>query len=305
MEICFSHQPVMLKEVITGLNINPQGTYVDCTLGGGGHSEKILAALTTGRLIAIDKDTDALTYAKDRLGEDKITYLHDDFKQALPDLPLVDGILMDLGISSYQIDTAERGFSYRFDAPLDMRMDKDSPLTARDVINKYSEKELADVIFKYGEEQFSRRIARNVVEARRVKPIETTTELVSLIEKSVPAKVRWKGGHPAKKTFQAIRIEVNGELTGLYEAVVTAVSKLKTGGRLCIIAFHSLEDRIIKQAMKYLELDCICDKQSLICTCNKVSEIKVLTKKPITASPEELARNSRAECAKLRIAEKK
>lgn len=302
----FSHQPVMPTETIEGLRVLPEGTYLDCTLGGGGHSEAILKKLTSGRLIAVDKDEDALAYAKSRLGE-KPTYVHSDFKDVIfsGEYEGLDGILMDLGVSSYQLDTPSRGFSYRFDAPLDMRMDRREALTAETVVNDYSEKELTEIFYKYGEESYARKIAANIVKERQLSPIKNTGELVKIIEKSVPPKVRYSGSHPAKRVFQAIRIEVNGELTRLYETVLQAIKLLKKGGRIAIITFHSLEDRIVKQAFKYAEADCICPPKTPICTCGKVSEITILTKKPIVASDAELERNPRAKSAKLRVAEKK
>jgi len=301
----FHHVPVMRDEVIESLAIKEDGSYLDCTLGGGGHSAEILKRLKVGRLYAVDKDADALTHARDRLG-DRPTYIKSDFKDAIANWQgeALDGILMDLGVSSYQLDTPERGFSYRFDAPLDMRMDRDSALTADRVVNDYSEKALTDVFFKYGEEPYARKIAANIVKERRNARIESTAELVRIIEKSIPPKVRYSGSHPAKRVFQAIRIEVNGELSGLYEAVLAAIKLLKKGGRIAIITFHSLEDRIVKQAFKYAALDCICPPRSPICTCGKVSEVKILTTKPILPSAEETESNPRSKSAKLRVAEK-
>ncbi len=295
----------MLQEVIDGLNIHPSGLYVDCTLGGAGHSVEIAKRLDKGRLIAIDKDEDAINAAKERLVGYNVEYINSDFKDAIEGLPLADGILMDLGVSSHQIDTPSRGFSYRFDGDLDMRMDRRSPLTGEKIVNQYTEEQLRKIFFEYGEERFSRNIARNIVEIRKKTPITTTTQLVNVIEKSIPAKYRWSGGHFAKRTFQAIRIEVNGELKGLEQAVFSAVNGLIKGGRMCVITFHSLEDRIVKHAFKHLELDCVCERNVPICVCGKVSEVKILTKKPITASPQELENNKRAESAKLRIVEKK
>ena len=302
----FRHVPVMLQEVIEGLQIKPEGRYLDCTLGGGGHSAEILKRLQGGKLYAVDKDQDALNYAKNRLGN-RPTFIHSDFKDAIAswDEEGLDGILMDLGVSSYQLDTPERGFSYRFDAPLDMRMDMGSALTASTVVNEYSQKQLTDILFKYGEEPFAKKIAANIVKERELAPIKTTLELVRIIEKSIPPKVRFSGSHPAKRVFQAIRIEVNGELSGLYEAVLGAIKLLKTGGRIAVITFHSLEDRIVKQAFKYAELDCICPPRSPICTCDKVSEIEIITKKPILPSETEMEQNPRSKSAKLRIAQKK
>lgn len=302
----FRHVPVMLPEVLDGLCVKEDGVYLDCTLGGGGHSAEILKRLKSGKLFAVDKDEDALRFAKERLG-DKPTYIHSDFKQAIASWEngRLDGILMDLGVSSYQLDTPERGFSYRYDAPLDMRMDKSSFLTAEKVVNEYSEKELAEIFFKYGEEPYGRKIAANIVKARKSAPLKSTAELVKIIEASIPPKVRYGGSHPAKRVFQAIRIEVNGELSGLYETVLQAIKLLKKGGRIAVITFHSLEDRIVKQAFKYAELDCICPPKSPICTCGKVSEVEIITKKPILPTAEETEINPRSKSAKLRIAEKK
>lgn len=306
----FVHIPVLYDEVIEGLNIKPDGIYVDGTLGGGGHSAGIAGMLTTGRLIANDLDTEAIEAAGQKLGSlaEKVTFIHDDYKNIekhLDELNIdkVDGILLDLGVSSYQIDTAERGFSYTKDAPLDMRMDRSGGITAGDVVNTYPERELVRIFTEYGEERFARKIASDIVKARAKKPIETTLELASLIAEGYP--LGFKLGHPAKRVFQALRIEVNGELNGLYQAVEGMARRLKAGGRMCVITFHSLEDRIIKTCFKNLEASCVCDKNMPVCTCGKVSEIKILTKKPVEASKEELIRNKRAESAKLRIIEKK
>ena len=302
----FHHVPVLREEVIASLAVKEDGNYLDCTLGGGGHSAEILSRLKRGHLYAVDKDEDALRHAKARLG-DAPTYIKSDFKDAIADWqgePL-DGILMDLGVSSYQLDTPDRGFSYRFDAPLDMRMDRDSSLTAEQVVNEYSEKALVDVFYKYGEEPYARKIAANIVKERKNARIERTSQLVRIIERSIPPKARYGGSHPAKRVFQAIRIEVNGELSGLYEAVLAAIKLLKKGGRIAIITFHSLEDRIVKQAFKYASLDCVCPPRSPICTCGKVSEVTVLTGKPILPSDEEQENNPRSKSAKLRVAEKK
>ena len=302
----FRHAPVMLDEVIEGLQIKPDGSYLDCTLGGGGHSSEILKRLKGGKLYAVDKDQDALAFAKTRLGSAP-TYIHSDFKEAIAswEYEKLDGILMDLGVSSYQLDTPERGFSYRFDAPLDMRMDASAKLTAYEVVNEYSQKELTDILFKYGEEPYAKKIAANIVKERANTPIKSTLELVKLIEKSIPPKVRYGGSHPAKRVFQAIRIEVNGELAGLYEAILAAIKLLKPGGRIAVITFHSLEDRIAKQAFKYAELPCICPPKSPICTCGKVSEIEIITKKPILPSEMEMETNPRSKSAKLRVAQRK
>ena len=302
----FHHVPVMREEVTEALAVKPEGRYLDCTLGGGGHSAEILKRLVGGHLYAVDKDEDALTHARARLG-DAPTYLRSDFKDTIADWRegALDGVLMDLGVSSYQLDTPERGFSYRFDAPLDMRMDRDAKLTAEQVVNEYSEKDLADIFFKYGEEPYARKIAANIVKERKNARIQSTAALVSIIERSIPPKVRYSGSHPAKRVFQAIRIEVNGELSGLYEAVLGAIKLLKKGGRIAIITFHSLEDRIVKQAFKYAAADCICPPRSPICTCGKVSEITILTGKPILPSEWETENNPRSKSAKLRVAEKK
>ena len=308
----FKHIPVLLNECIEGLDIKPEGIYVDCTLGGAGHSSKIVEKLTTGKLIAVDKDEDALKAAKERLKEysDKIIFIHDDFKNTIMNrdkigIEKVDGILIDLGVSSYQLDNAERGFSYNQDARLDMRMDQSQSLSAYEVVNNYSEKEISDILWMYGEEKLSRKIAYNIVKNREKAPIETTLQLAEIIINSYPAKLRWKGGNPCKRSFQAIRIEVNGELRGLKEAIEELALRLKVDGRMCVITFHSLEDRIVKQAFQYLEKDCICPPNQPICTCNKRSEVKILTKHPIVASQTELEENTRSQSAKLRIINRK
>ena len=307
----FAHVPVMPREVIEGLAIKPDGIYLDCTLGGGGHSELILKKLTTGRLIAIDKDEEALAFAKQRLAEyaDKVTFVYSDFKRAdevLDELNIdnIDGVLMDLGVSSYQLDAAERGFSYRFDAPLDMRMDKTQFLTAFNVVNEYNEMDIADILFRYGEERYARKIAANIIRYRADNTIRTTGQLAEIVEKSYPPKERFKGGNPCKRTFQAIRIEVNGELRELDEIIGKLAERLNKGGRICVITFHSLEDRIVKREFQYLEAKCICPPKQPVCTCNKVQTVKIITKKPVVASEEELAVNSRAQSAKLRVAER-
>lgn len=305
----FKHIPVMLEEVISGLNIKADGTYLDCTLGGGGHSEEILKRLKTGRLIATDKDDTAIAYSSERLKgyPVKPEIFKSDFKSAteiLDGLKIekLDGVLLDLGISSPQIDIAERGFSYMKDAPLDMRMDQSQTLSAGRVVNEYTEEELTEILFKYGEERLARRIASAIVAKRQKTPIETTLELANLIESVYPKGA--KGGHPAKRTFQALRIEVNEELSGLGETVVSLARRLKSGGRLAVITFHSLEDRIVKQALKPLCEDCICDKSIPVCVCGHKREIFMLTNKPIVASEKELILNKRAESAKLRIAQR-
>lgn len=306
----FRHIPVMYREVIEGLRIRPDGIYVDGTLGGAGHSEGILNRLgAQGRLIACDLDLSAIENAKVRLAEyqGKTTYLHDDYKNLIAHLdrlniPSISGALFDLGVSSPQIDTPERGFSYMKDAPLDMRMDVTQRLTAYDVVNGYEGAELIRIFREYGEERLAPKIAAAIVRERAKAPIETTLQLAALIERAYP-----KGkhtGHPAKRVFQAIRIEVNGELEGL-EAFIKAITlRLEKGGRIAVITFHSLEDRIVKNAFKELEKDCICDKRMPICTCGKRKEIEILTKKPIVASDEERQINKRSESAKLRIAER-
>lgn len=302
----FKHIPVMLNEVLEGLVIKPDGVYADLTLGGAGHSIEILKRLTSGQLIGVDKDQDALKAAKERLKDfENCTFINADFKDAIKELPQVDGILMDLGVSSYQLDTPERGFSYRLEGELDMRMSQKDTLTAKTVVNTLSEQELSKIFFEYGEDKYSRQIASAICKKRIEKRIETTKDLTEIIWNAIPVKARYSGSNPYMRVFQALRIYVNGELVGLAEAVDQAVSKLKKGGRLCIITFHSLEDRIVKQRLKYHELDCVCPPKMPICTCGKVSTVKIITRKPITASEDELRVNSRSECAKLRIAEKK
>lgn len=308
-EVSFEHTPVMLNECIEGLNIKPNGIYVDGTLGGAGHSSHIVEKLTTGRLIAIDKDDTALAVSKERLSKyNNVTFVKSDFKKfknIINELGLtgVDGILLDLGVSSYQIDTPQRGFSYRFDGTLDMRMDYSQGITAYDVVNTYSESDLARIIYTYGEESFSRAIARKIVETRKSKPISTTMELKDIIEQAIPKKFHSQGS-PCKKTFQAIRIEVNGELDGLDLALKDMVEGLNKGGRLAVITFHSLEDRIVKNVFKELSTDCICDKSIPICVCHHKASVKLVNRKPIIASNLELKNNKRSSSAKLRIVEK-
>ncbi|MDY3118606.1 MAG: 16S rRNA (cytosine(1402)-N(4))-methyltransferase RsmH [Peptoniphilus sp.] len=307
----FQHIPVLKDEVIEGLNIDPHGVYVDGTLGGGGHSGEILKRLEDGFLVGIDRDESALKAAEKHL--QSIGGSFQLVKGNFVDMPAilkalhidkVDGILLDIGVSSHQFDTAERGFSYRFDGPLDMRMDKDAALSAYDIVNTYSEKTLAKIIKTYGEERWGDRIAEFIVKERKEAPIASTFELVSVIKKAIPKKVRLEGGHPAKKTFQALRIVVNRELDVLESSIPEMVRLLKPGGRLAIITFHSLEDRIVKNGFQYLYKDCICPPRQPICTCNKKREIEIVTRKPITAREEELERNHRSHSAKLRIAEK-
>lgn len=306
----FKHNPVMLEECINGLNIKENGIYVDGTLGGAGHSKKIAERLkNTGLLIGIDRDEEALTAAKENLKDfPNVKYIHDNhdnIKAILEDLQIegVDGILLDLGVSSYQLDEKNRGFSYMQDASLDMRMDKSQKLDAKIVVNKYSEEELANIIYEYGEERFSRRIARNIVLERKKKPIETTKELAEIVERSVPRSKN--GGHPAKRTFQAIRIEVNNEIKPLYDCIKDCIDVLNPSGRLCVITFHSLEDRAVKKAMVNAEGVCTCPPGLPYCMCGAVNLGKMITRKPILPSEEEQETNSRSKSAKLRIFEKK
>ena len=309
----FKHKPVLLNECIEGLNINPDGIYVDGTLGGAGHSRVIASKLSSkGLLIGIDRDEDALKAAKDNLQQyQNVKFVHgnhDDIKNILNNLKIekVDGILLDLGVSSFQLDEKSRGFSYIGENDLDMRMDKSQELTAKIVVNTYSEDELANIIYEYGEERFSKNIAKNICKYREEKEIETTGELVKIIESSIP-KSKQKDGHPAKRTFQAIRIEVNDELRPLYNTVKDSIDCLKKGGRLCIITFHSLEDRAVKQAYADAVGKCTCPPDLPYCMCNykEKSLGKIVNKKPIIANDEELKENSRAQSAKLRIFEKK
>lgn len=307
----FEHIPVLLNEVIEGLNIKPDGIYVDGTLGGAGHSIEIAKRLTTGKLIGIDQDINAINKAKEVLKDylDKVILVHDNYvniERVLRDLNIdgVDGILLDIGVSSHQLDEDERGFSHNKDARLDMRMDTTSDFSAWDVVNKYSKEELERIIKIYGEERWAKRIAEFIVEYRKNKTVDTTLELVEIIKKAIPEKARASGHHPAKKTFQAIRIEVNDELRVLEKSIPVMVKLLNKGGRLCIITFHSLEDRIVKQSFVYLNKDCICPPETPICVCDKQKEIEILTRKPIVPTKEEIKRNPRSRSAKLRIAER-
>lgn len=307
----FKHIPVLLNETIENLHINPEGIYVDGTLGGAGHSFYIAKKISPkGQLIGIDRDLEAIAAAKQKLAEFKnIKYVndnHDNIKNILSSLGIekVDGILLDLGVSSYQLDEGERGFSYMQDAKLDMRMDKNQTLTAEYVVNNYKEEELAKIIYEYGEEKFSRKIARNICEYRKQEKIDTTKKLVDIIEKSVP-KLGKGQGHPAKRTFQAIRIEVNDEIEPLYNTIVNGVDSLKSGGRLCVITFHSLEDRAVKNAFVNCEGKCTCPKDLPYCVCNKQEKGKIITKKPILPTKEEMENNSRSKSAKLRVFERK
>ena len=306
----FNHVSVLLNECLEALNIKEDGIYVDCTLGGAGHSSQIVKRLSNeGRLIGIDQDKDALRAAGERLHNfSNVTFVHNNFHNIgaiLEELEIekVDGILMDLGVSSYQLDERNRGFSYLGENELDMRMDKTQKLTAKEVINNYEEEKLANIIYEYGEERFSRKIARNICIERKEKPITTTKQLVEIIEKSIP-KSKQKEGHPAKRTFQAIRIEVNDEIKPLYNTVKDCIDSLRTGGRLCIITFHSLEDRAVKNAYIEAKGKCTCPKDLPYCVCGAKSLGKVVTKKPIVASEEEQLENSRSKSAKLRIFEK-
>lgn len=307
MPMEFKHYSVLLEETIEQLQVRPDGIYVDGTLGGGGHANEVCRRLTTGHFYGIDQDDAAIEAAGKRLegyGE-KVTIIRDNYcnmKAALAGYHVekVDGIVLDLGVSSYQLDTEERGFSYRFDAPLDMRMDKRSSLTARDIVNGYSETELFHIIRDYGEDQFAKNIAKHIVRARQEKPIETTFELNEVIKAAIPAKMR-QNGHPSKQTFQAIRIECNKELDVLKNSLDEFIDMLNPGGRLCIITFHSLEDRIVKAAFRKNENPCTCPPEFPVCVCGKKSKGRVITKKPILPGVEELEENSRSKSAKLRV----
>ena len=320
----FSHTPVLLDEVLKNLEIKPNGVYVDCTLGGAGHSSKILEKLETGLLVGFDKDQEAIdastkklskickVFSKDNFkknNEKSCLIIKDDFKNSpsvLTELGItnVDGILIDLGVSSHQLDTAERGFSFKKDAPLDMRMDSSQSLTAKQIVNSYSEEQLRNLFKEYGEEEFAFSIAKNICKARALKEIETTLELNEIIEKSMPKKVVFSRGGAAKKVFQALRIEVNGELNLLKETIENLIKFLCPGGRIAIISFHSLEDRIVKNVFKDLAQGCICPKNFPICVCNHKATIEIVTRKPIVASEKEQLENSRSTCAKLRVAKK-
>lgn len=300
----FSHISVLFEETIESLNIKPDGLYVDCTCGGAGHSRAILERLTDGHLVAVDRDPDAVKVITERIGSDKKTEIvldtFDNIKTILGERK-ADGILADLGVSSFQLDNAERGFSFHNDAFLDMRMSKTGK-SAFDVVNGYSEKELADILFKYGEEKFARKIAENIVKTRTASPIETTLQLAEIVKKSYPAKFR-RDGHPARKTFQAIRIEVNDELTMLSGAVQDMFDSLKIGGRLSVITFHSLEDRIVKEKFKEFTQGCTCPKDFPVCVCGKTPKGKIINK-GITAGEKELNDNNRSRSARLRTIEK-
>lgn len=310
--MAFSHKSVLLNETIEGLKIKPDGIYVDGTLGGGGHSFEIAARLNKkGRLIGIDQDEAAIEAAGNRLSEfgSRVTIVRSNYrntKSVLASLGItgIDGMMLDLGVSSYQLDTEERGFSYRFDTPLDMRMDQRQSLTAKNIVNEYSETELFHVIRDYGEDKFAKNIARHIVKARETKTIETTGELNEIIRVAIPAKMRAEGGHPSKRTFQAIRIECNRELEVLKESLDELIGLLNPGGRLCIITFHSLEDRIVKTAFKRAENPCTCPPNFPVCVCGRTSLGRVVSSKPILPGEEELLENARSKSAKLRIFEK-
>lgn len=308
----FSHVSVLLKETVDNLKIRSDGIYVDGTLGGGGHSFEIAGRLgDKGRLIGIDQDSDAIEAATMKLEpyRDKVTIVRNNYcniAEVLEQLGLhkVDGIMLDLGVSSYQLDTVERGFTYNADTDLDMRMDRRSAVTAKNIVNEYSEGELFRIIRDYGEDKFAKNIAKHICLARQSKPINTTFELVDIIKAAIPAKVRATGGHPAKRTFQAIRIELNRELEVLDNSIDTMIDRLNPGGRLCIITFHSLEDRIVKNRFRDSENPCICPPEFPVCVCGRKSKGRVITRKPILPAKEELAVNSRSKSAKLRVFEK-
>ena len=310
--IQFSHRPVMLDECMEGLSIRPNGIYVDGTAGGAGHSSAIAARLgESGRLIALDQDETAVAVATERLSAfgDRAQVVRSNFCEVASVMEMlgierIDGMLMDLGVSSYQLDTAERGFSYQADAPLDMRMDVRNPLTAKRVVNEYSEDDLRRILFEYGEERFSSRIASNIVRERERGSIETTGELVEIIKRSIPSAQRDGGHHPAKRSFQALRIEVNAELDVIAPAIRSAVRLLKPGGHIAIITFHSLEDRIVKQTFASLAQGCTCPRDFPVCVCGNKPTLRVITRKPILPSDGELEINPRSRSAKLRVAEK-
>ena len=308
----FKHVSVLLEETIENLNINPDGIYMDGTLGGGGHAYEVCEQLSDkGRFFGIDQDDAAISAATKRLQEfsDKVTIIRSNYcnaKQALLEkgVEKVDGIVLDLGVSSYQLDTVERGFSYKYDTDLDMRMDRRATLTAKNIVNGYSEMELYRIIRDYGEDKFAKNIAKHIVRYRADKPIETTGELNEIIKAAIPAKMRAKTGHPSKRTFQAIRIECNHELDVLKDSLDDMIEMLNPGGRLCIITFHSLEDRIVKSAFKKNENPCTCPPEFPVCVCGNVSKGKVITRKPILPGDEELEANTRSKSAKLRVFER-
>lgn len=308
----FLHTPVLLKETIEGLNIKENGIYVDCTVGGGGHSLEILKKLgPNGRLVAIDQDEDALKEAQKTLSDykDQISFVKSNYAylDSLLDslnIDKVDGVLMDIGVSSYQLDEGERGFSYNQDAQLDMRMDQQGEITAKYIVNNYSKEDLELIFWNYGEEKWGRRIAEFIVENRKEKEINTTFELVEIIKQAIPKKIRMLGKHPAKRVFQALRIEVNKELDVLESTLAVAIDRLNKDGRLAVITFHSIEDRIVKTKFQEHAKGCTCPPDFPVCVCGKVKEVKIITRKPITASEEELEENRRSKPAKLRVCEK-
>ena len=308
----FKHKSVLLEETIEGLNIKPDGIYVDGTLGGAGHAGEVCRKLSAkGRFIGIDQDQDAIVAASERLSAygDRVQIIRSNYcymANELKNLGIqkVDGIVLDLGVSSYQLDNEERGFTYRVDAPLDMRMDQRQSRTAADIVNGYDERELYRIIRDYGEDKFAKNIAKHIVAARAKAPIQTTGELTEIIRQSIPMKIQATGGHPAKRVFQAIRIEVNRELEVIKKVIPDIVERLNKNGRLCIITFHSLEDRIVKDSFKELARGCICPKELYVCVCNNKPKIKILTKKPLVPSEEEMNRNPRSKSSKLRICSK-
>lgn len=309
----FSHKSVLLEETIEGLNIKPEGIYVDGTLGGGGHALEVVKRLgDKGRFFGIDQDEAAIEAASERLSDyrDKITLIHDNYENAVlrlreKGISGVDGIVLDLGVSSYQLDTIERGFSYKYDTALDMRMDRRQPLSAKEIVNGYSQKELARIIRDYGEDKFANNIAKHIVAEREKEEIKTTFQLNEIIKGAIPAKMRETGGHPSKRTFQAIRIECNRELEVLKNSLGEMIAFLNPGGRICIITFHSLEDRIVKSAFKKQENPCICPPEFPVCMCGRQPLGKVITRKPVTPTEKEQERNSRSKSAKLRIFERR
>ena len=312
MQENFGHYSVLLNETVDSLNIKPDGVYVDCTLGGAGHSNLIASRLSEkGRLIGIDRDEFALGKARERLAKygDRIILLHTNFVDGAERIKeegfdRIDGVVADLGVSSFQLDDATRGFSYMQDAPLDMRMDRTGDVTAYDIVNTYSERELSRIIDMYGEERYASSIARKIVKYRETKPIETTVELSEIIKSGIPAKNKIDGPHPAKRTFQAIRIEVNGELDIISDTINNFFPMLNPGGRMSIITFHSLEDRIVKHTFLEKTVGCTCPSDFPVCVCGKKPQVKIITRKPITSTDEELERNPRARSAKLRVCEK-
>lgn len=309
----FSHKSVLLEETIEGLNIKPEGIYVDGTLGGGGHALEVVKRLgDKGRFFGIDQDEAAIEAASERLSDyrDKITLIHDNYENAVlrlreKGISGVDGIVLDLGVSSYQLDTIERGFSYKYDTALDMRMDRRQPLSAKEIVNDYSQKELARIIRDYGEDKFANNIAKHIVAEREKEEIKTTFQLNEIIKGAIPARMRETGGHPSKRTFQAIRIECNRELEVLKNSLEEMITFLNPGGRICIITFHSLEDRIVKSAFKKQENPCICPPEFPVCMCGRQPLGKVITRKPVTPTEKEQERNSRSKSAKLRIFERR